>query len=74
MYASPKFYERCILWDNLKNVATLHDMPWIIVGDFNEVLTEGDKFGGRSVNSNRSLIFKEVLDCCDMIDIGFVGP
>ena len=49
-------------------------MPWIIAGDFNEVFAEGDKFGGRSVCSNKSLLFKEVLDCCNMIDMGFVGP
>ena len=54
VYASPRFHERCILWNNLKNAANLHDKPWIIAGDFNEVLSNGDKFGGRSVSSNRS--------------------
>ena len=44
-YASPTFHERCILCNNLKNAANLHDKPWIIAGDFNEVLVEGDKFG-----------------------------
>lgn len=28
-------------------MANLHDMPWVMVGDFNELLIEGDKFGGR---------------------------
>ena len=45
IYASPRFHERCILWNNLKNVADLHEKPWIIAGDFNEVLAVGDKFG-----------------------------
>ena len=35
---------------------------------------EGDKFGGRSISSNRSLLFKECLDHYSMIDMGFVGP
>ncbi|XP_030940291.1 uncharacterized protein LOC115965260 [Quercus lobata] len=74
VYASPRFQERCVLWNNLKNVANLHDKPWIIAGDFNEVLVEGDKFGGRSISSNRSLLFKECLDYCSMVDMGFVGP
>ena len=40
IYASPRFNERCVLWNNLVNVASLHSSPWIIVGDFNEVLVD----------------------------------
>ena len=60
--------------NNLINVADLHNMPWVIAGDFNEPLVDGDKFGGRAVSVNRSLLFKECLDKCSMIDIGFAGP
>lgn len=74
VYASPRFNERCVLWNNLKNVAKLHNKAWIIAGDFSEVLANGEKFGGRSVNINRSLLFKECLDACNMVDLGFLGP
>lgn len=33
-----------------------------------------NKFGGRAVSVSRSLLFKECLDKCNMIDIGFSGP
>ena len=69
IYASPRFCERCILWNNLKNVANLHDKPWFIVGDFIKMLVDGDKFGGRIVNAIQSFIFKECLDSCYMIDL-----
>ena len=29
--------------------------------------------GGRSVSVSRSLLFKECLDMCNMMDIGFAG-
>lgn len=74
IYTSLRFHERCILWNNLKNAANLHNKFWIIVGDFNEVLVEEDKFGGRMISANRSLIFKECLDFCNMVDLGFNGP
>ena len=48
-------------------------MPWVIAGDFNELLLSY-KFGGRAVSVNRSLLFKESLDKCNMLDIGFAGP
>ena len=74
IYASSRSEERCVLWDNLTKVAELHNKPWIMVGDFNEPLTEEDKFGGREVSINRSLLFKECLDRCNMLDLGFSGP
>ena len=74
VYTSPRFHERCVLWNNLKNVASLHDKPWVIAGDFNEVILEGDEYRGRIISSSRSLLFKECLDHCSMVDMGFVGP
>ena len=74
VYASPRSAERHILWNNLMKVVELHNMPWIIVGDFNEPLMKDDKFGGRVMSVSRSLLFKECLNKCSMIDIGFSGP
>ena len=74
IYASPRSEERCVLWDNLIKVADLHNKPWIMAGDFSEPLTDEDKFGGRGVNVNRSLLFKECLDSCNMVDMGFSCP
>ena len=74
IYASPRIAERHVLWENLIKVAEMHNMPWVLAGDFNEPLMEGDKFGRRVVSVNRSLLFKEYLYKCSMIDIGFSGP
>ena len=73
VYASPKIVERQLLWDNLSTISSLHALPWVIVGDFNEVLVGEDKFGGRTVNINRALRFQECLNTYKMIDIGFFG-
>ncbi|XP_075645458.1 uncharacterized protein LOC142616504 [Castanea sativa] len=74
IYASLRSARRCILWKNLAKVAELHNKPWVIVRDFNEPLLEGDKFGGRPVNFSQPLLFKECLDKCNMVDMGFNGP
>ena len=49
-------------------------MPWVIARDFNEPLLDEDKFGGRAVSVNNSLLFKECLDRCNIVDLGFAGP
>ncbi|XP_030948868.1 uncharacterized protein LOC115972747 [Quercus lobata] len=66
--------ERTILWNNLATVAESHNLPWVIARDFNEPLNFNDKFGGREISITRSLLFKECLDKCNMIDLGFLGP
>ena len=74
IYARPRLSKRRILWDNLKIVAQLQNLPWLMLRDFNEVLSGEDKFGGNRVNLNRALQFKECLDDCNMVDLGFAGP
>ncbi len=74
IYASLRFLERKVLRDNLPNVATLHNLPWLLAGDFNEVLSSDDKFGGLPVNLRRSNLFNNCLNACGMIDLGFHGP
>ena len=74
VYASPRSVERCILWENLIKVADLHNKPWVIAGDFNEPLLGEDKFGGRPVNISISLLFKDCLDKCNMVDLGSSRP
>ena len=46
----------------------------MIAGDFNEPLLSEDKFGGRPVSLSSSLLFKDCLDKCNMVDLGFLGP
>ena len=74
IYASPRLAERRMLWPNLSEVANLHTLPWLLLGDFNEVLCEEEKFGGRQVNLNRALEFKDCIDACNVIDLGFASP
>ena len=41
--------------------------------DFNEPLIRDGKFGGRPMSVSRSLLLKECLDKCNIIDIGFTS-
>ena len=71
IYASPRLAKRTILWNNLMHTAELHSMPWVIVENFNEPLSSADKLGGREVSISRSLLLKEYLDKCNMVDLGY---
>ena len=74
IYASPRFEERCILWDNLKMLADMHDLPWALMGDFNEVLIDEEKSGGNHISQRRVRAIQDCMDTCHMLDLGFSGP
>ncbi|XP_075668491.1 uncharacterized protein LOC142638352 [Castanea sativa] len=73
IYASPRLAERKLLRKNLSSVAPIHSLPWLMLGDFNELLSSQDKFGGNPLITSRVLLFKECLDSCGMVDLGFHG-
>ncbi|GLT52016.1 hypothetical protein SLA2020_253800, partial [Shorea laevis] len=77
IYANPDFNNRKLLWDNLcaiSTVASANNLPWLMIGDFNEKLTSNDKRGENPISQHKSRAFKTCLDYCNMIDLGFVGP
>lgn len=73
IYANPRISEHSILWNNVTSVSEAQSFPWIMMGDFNEVLMSVDKFGGRPVNFWLAMKFQNCLDTCGMMDMGFSG-
>ena len=62
------------MWNNLVVIAPLHHLPWLMLGDFNELFSCNDKLGGNLLNPRCVQMFKECLDSCGMVDLGFHGP
>ena len=61
IYASPHRSERRIFWNNLAIIASLHNLPWVMVGDFNDILSDEEKLlGGGGVLLAEFLNFSPV--------------
>ena len=74
IYASPRFAERCMLWENLKLLSILHDLPSALMGDFNEVISEEEKSRGNPICQRRVRAILDYMNECQMMDLGFSGP
>lgn len=74
VYATSSVNNRDILRDDFKTIAQYIALSWISLGDFNEVLNQNKKLGGRRVNQRRCLVCRDNMDVCKMIDLGFSGP
>ncbi|KAH7835169.1 hypothetical protein Vadar_023516 [Vaccinium darrowii] len=73
IYACPDLDIRKELWENLCVLADNHNEPWLMMGDFNVILFSNEKFGGRPINWSRASRFKDCIDYCGMVDLGFSG-
>ncbi|CAL8076880.1 unnamed protein product [Prunus armeniaca] len=60
------------LWEYLTFVAESHELPWLLAGDFNDILSIDVKLGGAF--SGRSIGFKDWFDNQEMLDLGFARP
>lgn len=60
-------------WDLLRTLAAQTSLPWLVAGDFNEILTRSEKSGGLSRGAAPMARFRWALVDCDLLDMGFVG-
>ncbi|KAK3221802.1 hypothetical protein Dsin_008827 [Dipteronia sinensis] len=73
-YGHPVAAKRYHSWTLLKRLKDISDLPWLCVGDFNEILYGFEKQGG--LNRPKALMdgFRECVDVCGLEDLGFLGP
>jgi hypothetical protein len=74
IYASPRRSERKVLWKNLMVISGLHNLPWVMVGDFNDIISGDEKWGGNSPVASRIAEYNNCMNTCSMLDLGFSGP
>ena len=72
-YGAPETHLRSASWNLLRTLQNQCDLPWLCGGDFNELLKSHEKSGGRPRPFGQMQKFREVLDECGLIDLGFIG-
>lgn len=50
-----------------------HNIPWLLMGDFNEILYNHEKEGGNPRPRRYMQEFQECLHDCELEDVGYVG-
>lgn len=54
MYGSSTFSMSRYFWDSLDEIGNSFTRPWMVIGNFNIVLTSSNKCGGQTVASSSS--------------------
>ncbi|MCH82272.1 hypothetical protein A2U01_0003073 [Trifolium medium] len=55
----PNEANRNALWDELKVIASSMNEPWLLAGDFNDIMTADEKKGGAAASRRKCNIFRD---------------
>lgn len=74
VYASPTATIREQFCDYMEQLSMLIMLPWCILGDFNQVIYQKDKQGGRAVGGHSAERMRLMFDRCGLMETKFSGP
>ncbi|KAF7128168.1 hypothetical protein RHSIM_Rhsim11G0021500 [Rhododendron simsii] len=74
VYGCPSRDGKSQVWDELRMLGKFEKLPWLCMGDFNEVLCSSDKRGGNIPSQRRLGTFRDMLNECGLVDLEFKGP
>ncbi|XP_075645796.1 uncharacterized protein LOC142616949 [Castanea sativa] len=72
-YGELDTHKRHESWTKLRDLKSKKTSPWLCAGDFNEITLQLEKVGGRPRPHSQMQPFRDVLDDCNFIDLGYVG-
>ena len=73
-YGNPEVHRRKESWNLLKALSKMLQLPWLCFGDFNEIVSVGEKMGGVQRSQRQMDDFREAINCCRFVDLGYYGP
>lgn len=77
VYGEPRSQDRHHMWRLISDIAPKANEPWMMIGDFNEIMWQHEHFSVAKRSEQNMANFREVLswcEPCDLHDLGFFGP
>ncbi|XP_021290562.1 uncharacterized protein LOC110421316 [Herrania umbratica] len=69
VYGSPVVEERKRLWLSLNMASDLHNLPWMVIGDFNQVTSPDEKIGRTGVNLAHCNLTLDCMSYCNLSEL-----
>lgn len=73
VYGDPVKERRQAVWERLSDIGVRRNEPWLLVGDFNELLCNDEKVGGAIRCDSTFLDFRNMVDNCKIKDMRSTG-
>ena len=72
-YGEPKWEDKHLSWSYFRDLHSRMNIPWVVIGNFNEILYLHEKEGGARRPDRMMQEFREALVDCQLDDMGFMG-
>jgi len=73
IHAPSVYLQRQQLWQELRQISSYNNLPWICIGDFNEIMYHWEKVGKKFADSYRMQSFRSFIDSCSLMDVHSKG-
>jgi hypothetical protein len=73
VYGEPRTGNRHHMWELLRRLHTVSNLPWMVVGNFNECMWGFEHFSSHPRLTRQMNEFGDALDHYGLIDLGFCG-
>ena len=73
-YSELETSKRREAWEILRQLNSCQGVLWLCVGDFNEITKQDEKLGGAFKPHNQMQLFRDVINECNFMNLGYVGP
>ncbi|XP_021713566.1 uncharacterized protein LOC110681747 [Chenopodium quinoa] len=73
IYGWPETENKYKTWDLMRNLKQSCDIPYLMFGDFNEIVSMAEKDGGAVRRECLMDAFRDAIDSCALRDLGYKG-
>ncbi|XP_074282427.1 uncharacterized protein LOC141606944 [Silene latifolia] len=73
IYGWPDAESKHLTWRMIRSLRRSSTIPIILFGDFNEIISLNEKEGGKDRREAQMDAFREALDDCALLDLGYRG-
>ncbi|KAK7282470.1 hypothetical protein RIF29_11279 [Crotalaria pallida] len=73
LYGFPSAHEKRRTWDLVRLLKGNAEVPWVLMGDFNQILGPEDKVGGAGIDFQGVQVAQTCLQECELHEIPFIG-
>ena len=73
VYGEPIKGRRSDVWERITRIGTLRTGPWVMTGDFNELIDPSEKLGGAERGEEEGKDFRQMLRACGLWNIQNIG-
>lgn len=73
LYGEPDRRKKDETWSLIRMLSSYNTLPWCLIGDMNNVLSQDDKQGGRPYPQQLIQGFRDVIEDCNLTDMDLIG-